>query len=148
MDNVSNSDRGATAVVEQALHTAMSAGWEVRGTTSPNPPVGAAIISTSGEILGTGATQPVGGAHAGVQAVAEAVGKTRGAPAVVTLEPCRPTGRTGPCTQALIAAGIKEVCYLHSGPNADAGGGAQVLRDAGVNVVQLSAPEGTADAVI
>ncbi|HLR48303.1 MAG TPA: bifunctional diaminohydroxyphosphoribosylaminopyrimidine deaminase/5-amino-6-(5-phosphoribosylamino)uracil reductase RibD [Corynebacterium sp.] len=148
MDNVSDSGRGVTAVVEQALRTAMSAGWEVRGTTSPNPPVGAAIISTSGEIVGTGATQPVGGAHAEVQALAEAVGKTQGATAVVTLEPCRHTGRTGPCTQALIDAGIKEVFYLHSDPNADAGGGAQVLRDAGVNVVQLSAPEGTADALI
>ena len=148
MDSNPGADQAVAPIVEQALRTAMSAGWEVRGTTSPNPPVGAVIISTSGEIVGTGATQPVGGAHAEVQALADAAGKTEGATAVVTLEPCRHTGRTGPCTQALIEAGIKDVFFLHSDPNPSAGGGAQVLVDAGINVVQLPSPEGVPDALI
>src|SRR5699024_12876334 len=99
------------------LLTAMSACREAPGTPSPNPPVRVVIMSTSSEIVGTGATQPVGGAHAQVQALADAAGKTEGATAVVTLEPCRHTGRTGTCTQALIDAGIKDVFFLHSDPN-------------------------------
>src|SRR5699024_100122 len=174
MDSNPGADQAVAPIVEQALRTAMSAGGEVRGTTSPNPPVGAVIISTSGEIVGTGATEPVGGAHAEVQALADAAGKTEGATAVVTLEPCRHTGRTGPCTQALIEAGIKDVFFLHSDPNPSAGGGEQVLVDAGIkdvcfrhsdrnpsagggeqvlvdagmSVVQLLSPEGVPDAVI
>lgn len=148
MEMNSGANSASSAIIDKALRTAMSAGWEVRGTTSPNPPVGAVIVSTAGEIVGTGATQPAGGAHAEVQALAEAVGRTDGATAVVTLEPCRHTGRTGPCTQALIEAGIQEVYYLHSDPNPEAGGGAEALREAGVNVTQLSAPEGTPDALI
>lgn len=135
-------------IIEQALLKAMDAGWKIRGTTSPNPPVGAAIISTSGEIVGTGATQPAGGAHAEVQALADAQGKTEGATAVVTLEPCNHTGRTGPCTQALIDAGIKEVYYLHSDPNPEAAGGADYLRSNGIEVHQLESPLDQHDALV
>ena len=92
--------------ISAALLRAMAAGAEVRGTTSPNPPVGAVIVSPAGEVVGVGATQPVGGAHAEVMALQEAGGKARGATAVVTLEPCAHTGRTGPCAQALIDAGV------------------------------------------
>src|SRR5699024_12228120 len=65
-----------------------------------------------------------------------------------TLFRSRHTGRTEPCTQALIDAGIKDVFFLHSDPNPSAGGGAQVLVDAGINVVQLPSPEGVPDALI
>ncbi|MGP5617373.1 bifunctional diaminohydroxyphosphoribosylaminopyrimidine deaminase/5-amino-6-(5-phosphoribosylamino)uracil reductase RibD [Corynebacterium casei] len=141
-------EKAPSAIIDEALRKAMSAGWEVRGTTSPNPPVGAVIVSTSGEIVGTGATQPVGGAHAEVQALADAAGNTEGATAVVTLEPCNHTGRTGPCTSALIEAGIKEVFYLHSDPNPDAAGGAEELREAGISVSQLHTPQGEPDALL
>lgn len=138
----------SAAILNKALLKAMSAGWEVRGTTSPNPPVGAVIISTAGEIVGTGATAPVGGAHAEVQALADASGQTEGATAVVTLEPCNHTGRTGPCTAALIEAGIKEVYFLHADPNPSAAGGAEALKEAGIAVTQLRAPTDASDALI
>ena len=98
--------------ISAALDRAMAAGAEVRGTTSPNPPVGAVIVSAAGEVAGVAATQPVGGAHAEVMALRAAGEKARGGTAVVTLEPCAHTGRTGPCTQALIDAGVACVYYL------------------------------------
>ena len=100
------------STLSAALLRAMAAGAEVRGTTSPNPPVGAVIVSPAGEIVGVGATQPVGGAHAEVMALREAGDRARGATAVVTLEPCAHTGRTGPCAQAFIDAGVARVYYL------------------------------------
>lgn len=128
------------SAVTQALTQAIAASAEVRGTTSPNPPVGAAIISATGEIVGVGATEPAGGAHAEIKALQQAGAAAHKATAVVTLEPCNHTGRTGPCTQALVAAGIGTVYYVHSDPNPVASGGAQWLRDNGVTVIQM---EGT-----
>ncbi|RNE49210.1 bifunctional diaminohydroxyphosphoribosylaminopyrimidine deaminase/5-amino-6-(5-phosphoribosylamino)uracil reductase RibD [Corynebacterium alimapuense] len=124
--------------IGQALAAAIAAGDQVRGTTSPNPPVGAAIISAAGELVGVGGTQPAGGAHAEIMALAAAGERTRGGVAVVTLEPCNHRGRTGPCSHALVEAGIRQVHYVHSDPNAQAAGGAEYLRDHGVEVVQLS----------
>lgn len=107
----------------------------VRGTTSPNPPVGAVILDTDGVIAGVGATSPVGGPHAEVTALSVAGDRARGGTAVVTLEPCNHTGRTGPCTAALVEAGIARVVYAVTDPNPQAAGGADTLRAAGVDVL-------------
>jgi len=106
----------------------------VRGTTSPNPPVGCAIVDASGALIATGATSPAGGPHAEVNALREAGERARGATAVVTLEPCNHTGRTGPCAQALVEAGITRVVYFTADPNDAAAGGADYLRAHGVEV--------------
>lgn len=106
----------------------------MRGTTSPNPPVGCAIVGPRGDIIATGGTSPAGGAHAEVNALRAAGDRVRGATAVVTLEPCNHTGRTGPCSRALVEAGIAHVIYLTADPNPQAAGGANYLRAHGVQV--------------
>jgi diaminohydroxyphosphoribosylaminopyrimidine deaminase/5-amino-6-(5-phosphoribosylamino)uracil reductase len=105
-----------------------------RTTTLPNPVVGCVLLSPSGAALGEGWHERPGGPHAEVVALAAAGPAARGATAVVTLEPCAHTGRTGPCTQALLDAGIARVVIAVSDPSAEAAGGAAVLRDAGVDV--------------
>ena len=110
-------------IVIEALQRAMAAAEEVRGTTSPNPPVGAAILDTAGNLVGVGATQPPGGSHAEIMAIAQAGTNTQGGTAVVTLEPCNHTGCTGPCSHAILDAGITTVYYVHSDPNPVACGG-------------------------
>src|SRR6478735_8449248 len=80
----------------------------VRATTSPNPWVGCVIESPAGEVF-EGATEPPGGRHAEVVALDAAGAAARGGTAWVTLEPCAHTGRTGPCADALIAAGVARV---------------------------------------
>lgn len=121
-------------VLASALEAADAAGQAVRGTTSPNPPVGAVILSVDGGVVGTGGTSPVGGPHAEVNALAEAGEKARGGTAVVTLEPCNHTGRTGPCALALLEAGIARVVYAFADPGDAEGGGAEFLRSHGVPV--------------
>ena len=133
MDNPDNIPQ----IVIEALQRAMTAAEEVRGTTSPNPPVGAAILDTAGNLVGVGATQPPGGSHAEIMAIAQAGTNTQGGTAVVTLEPCNHTGRTGPCSHAILDAGITTVYYVHSDPNPVACGGATWLADRGVQVIQL-----------
>lgn len=123
--------------MEIALAAAVAAGESVRGTTSPNPPVGAAILDRQGNLVGTGATEPAGGAHAEIVALREAGEKAEGGTAVVTLEPCNHTGLTGPCSQALLAAGIEFVYYCHPDPDPKAQGGADHLRQQGVGVERL-----------
>jgi diaminohydroxyphosphoribosylaminopyrimidine deaminase/5-amino-6-(5-phosphoribosylamino)uracil reductase len=118
--------------LEQALVLATAAGEAVRGTTSPNPPVGCVILDADGELVGTGATAPPGGPHAEVVALAQAGERARGGTAVTTLEPCNHTGRTGPCSVALVAAGIAHVHHAAADPNPQAAGGAAHLRAAGV----------------
>lgn len=116
------------------IEAAIAAGDAVRGTTSPNPPVGCALYSPDGVLVAAGATAPVGGPHAEVQALRKAGARAEGATAVVTLEPCNHTGRTGPCTEALISAGVAKVVYLTADPNPLATGGAQRLEAAGIDV--------------
>lgn len=128
-----------TATIEDALAAALAAGAEVRGSTSPNPPVGAAILSADGEIVGVGGTQPAGGPHAEVMALRRAGERARGGTAVVTLEPCNHSGRTGPCAEALVDAAVDTVCYLHPDPNEQAAGGAEHLRAHGITVRRLDA---------
>lgn len=114
-----------------ALELALSEGAPIHG---PNPRVGCVILSGDGHIVGEGFHRGPGTAHAEVDALAEAGKLAKGGTAVVTLEPCNHTGRTGPCTKALIKAGIREVVFAQTDPNPDAAGGAAFLRAAGVEV--------------
>ncbi|MEU2659009.1 bifunctional diaminohydroxyphosphoribosylaminopyrimidine deaminase/5-amino-6-(5-phosphoribosylamino)uracil reductase RibD [Streptomyces sp. NPDC007325] len=104
------------------------------GATSPNPVVGCVVTDASGRIVGEGWHQRAGGPHAEVHALRAAGALARGGTAHVTLEPCNHTGRTGPCAQALIEAGIARVVYAVADPNPQATGGADTLRAAGVEV--------------
>lgn len=119
---------------QAAMHRAQALADTVRGRTSPNPPVGAVVLDRDGTLAGEGATAPAGGPHAEVVALAAAGKDAEGGTAVVTLEPCAHTGRTGPCTDALIAAGITKVIYAVADPNPVAAGGAEKLRAAGLTV--------------
>lgn len=134
--------------VPQAVELAMNQGLRAKGRTSPNPPVGAVLIDDRGEVVGVGRTQPVGGAHAEVMALRAAGPAARGATAVVTLEPCAHTGRTGPCTQALLDAGIARLIYVHSDPNPVASGGAEFLAERGVEVAHTAPVPGIEDALV
>ncbi|MGO1553907.1 MAG: bifunctional diaminohydroxyphosphoribosylaminopyrimidine deaminase/5-amino-6-(5-phosphoribosylamino)uracil reductase RibD [Candidatus Corynebacterium faecigallinarum] len=120
--------------IRDAVAAADAAGHAVKGSTSPNPPVGAVILDAEGNIVGTGGTRPAGGAHAEVVALAEAGECAAGGTAVVTLEPCNHTGRTGPCSHALVEAGVDRVVFVFADPGEQAGGGAGYLRDHGVEV--------------
>jgi diaminohydroxyphosphoribosylaminopyrimidine deaminase/5-amino-6-(5-phosphoribosylamino)uracil reductase len=106
--------------------------------TSPNPRVGCVITTPDGQVLGQGATQRAGEAHAEVMALRDAAARGQsvaGATAYVTLEPCSHQGRTGPCCDALIAAGIKKVVAAIGDPNPlVTGNGFARLRAAGVDV--------------
>ena len=104
------------------------------GETSPNPPVGA-VIARDGRIVGEGRTQPAGQAHAEVVALRQAGELARGATLYVTLEPCSHYGRTPPCTDAIIAAGVAAVHASMADPNPRVGGrGLELLREAGTEV--------------
>lgn len=99
----------------------------------PNPHVGC-VITRDGLIIGEGNTRPAGGNHAEIEALASA-GDAQGATVYVTLEPCCHQGRTGPCTQALIAAGVERVVAATADPNPEVSGkGLAVLRAAGISV--------------
>jgi len=105
-----------------------------RATTLPNPVVGCVLLDPDGRIVGEGWHEGQGHPHAEVMALRAAGSATRGATAVVTLEPCAHTGRTGPCTEALIDAGVARVVIGVDDPWAPAAGGVRVLREAGVDV--------------
>lgn len=121
------------------MREALEAGARGLGTTSPNPPVGA-VVAREGEILGLGWHERAGEAHAEPRAVADAAKNhgsesLRGATLYVTLEPCSTHGRTPPCTQAILDAGIARVVVSATDPNpAHAGRGLDLLRAAGVEV--------------
>lgn len=123
------------ARLAELFTAAVAASWAAVGVSSPNPPVGAVILDSAGEVVGVGHTQPVGGPHAEVMALRDAGLRARGGSAVVTLEPCNHTGRTGPCSRALLDAGVNTVYYAVADPNPAAAGGAATLADAGVRVV-------------
>ena len=107
----------------------------------PNPRVGCVILAPDGQPVGRGWHRGAGTPHAEVAALAEAGGLARGATAVVTLEPCDHHGRTGPCTQALLEAGIARVVYGVPDPSDVGGGGGARLAHAGVDVVLAVGPE-------
>lgn len=116
------------------MRKAIDASLDARGLSSPNPPVGAVILDADGMVAGVGHTSAPGGPHAEVAALADAGPRAAGGTAVVTLEPCNHTGRTGPCTQALIDAGVRSVVYAVSDPNPVASGGHGRLVEAGLTV--------------
>jgi diaminohydroxyphosphoribosylaminopyrimidine deaminase/5-amino-6-(5-phosphoribosylamino)uracil reductase len=122
------------APIDRALQLARSA----LGTTSPNPSVGCVLTGAAGQTLGEGHTQRAGGPHAEIIALRDAAAKghdVRGATAWVTLEPCSHHGRTGPCCDALVAAGIRRVVASLADPNPlVAGQGFGRLRAAGIEV--------------
>lgn len=105
-----------------------------RTSTLPNPVVGCVLLSPDGVPVGEGWHEVAGGPHAEIVALASAGDRARGATAVVTLEPCAHTGRTGPCADALLRAGVARVVVAVDDPTSDAGGGTERLRSAGVAV--------------
>lgn len=99
-----------------------------------NPRVGAVLINDAGEIIAEGWHKGAGTPHAEVDALSK-ISDARGLTAVVTLEPCNHSGKTGPCAQALIAAGVKRVVFAAFDPGATEGGGRFTLEQAGIEVV-------------
>lgn len=118
-----------------AMVLALATAAEVRTRTSPNPWVGAVVLAPDGTVLATGGTEPPGGRHAEIVALDAAGDAARGATLVCTLEPCSHHGRTAPCTDAVIAAGVARVVVGVSDPDPlVAGAGIDALRRAGVVV--------------
>ena len=118
--------------MSEFMRAALEESRAALGTTSPNPAVGAVVVR-DGRIIGRGHTQPPGQAHAEVMALLDAGEAARGADVYVTLEPCSHHGRTPPCTDALIAAGVVSVHYAIEDPDPHvSGAGAQALRAAGI----------------
>lgn len=124
--------------VTDAERDAMRRAFELAlgGPRGENPQVGAVLLSATGEVLAEGWHRGAGTAHAEVDALSQLPdGAARGATAVVTLEPCNHTGRTGPCAVALIEAGVARVVYAVADPGDASSGGGERLRAAGVDVV-------------
>jgi diaminohydroxyphosphoribosylaminopyrimidine deaminase/5-amino-6-(5-phosphoribosylamino)uracil reductase len=119
---------------DEAMDRALQLASGARRRAAPNPWVGCVLV-VDGVVVGEGATQPPGGAHAEVEALRAAGPAAAGATAVVTLEPCAHVGRTGPCADALIEAGVRRVVVAIEDPDARvAGAGIRRLRAAGVDV--------------
>ncbi len=119
---------------DEAMEQALDAGVAARRRTAPNPWVGCVIVR-DGEIVGRGATEPPGSAHAEAGALRAAGERARGATAYVTLEPCSFHGRTPPCADALIDADVARVVVALEDPDPRvAGSGIARLRDAGIDV--------------
>jgi diaminohydroxyphosphoribosylaminopyrimidine deaminase / 5-amino-6-(5-phosphoribosylamino)uracil reductase len=121
------------ALHRRHMDRAMELALRGAGRVSPNPMVGCVIVHGDA-VVGEGWHAGPGTPHAEVDALKDAGDKARGAAAYVTLEPCNHHGNTGPCAEALIAAGVGEVIYGMDDPNPLAAGGAERLRAAGVNV--------------
>lgn len=118
------------AAMQRALALAATPGVPLH----PNPLVGCVLLAPDGTVVAEGYHRGAGTPHAEAAALAAAGDRARGATAVVTLEPCNHTGRTGPCAQALVAAGVRRVVFAQTDPNPAAAGGAATLRAAGVEV--------------
>lgn len=131
----------SSSAPESGLATALDLATKVRRLPPPNPAVGCLIVGADGVLVGLGSTQAVGGPHAEAVALRDAASKgldVKGATAYVTLEPCSHHGRTGPCCDALIAAGIRKVVATNLDPNPlVAGNGFAKLNAAGVEVEVL-----------
>lgn len=127
--------------MQSALDLARQALW----LTSPNPRVGCVITAPDGSLLGQGHTQRTGGPHAEIMALRDAAARghdVKGATAWVTLEPCAHHGRTGPCCEALAAAGVAKVVVAMSDPNPQVAGlGLAHLQKSGVQVQTLAASD-------
>lgn len=124
----------ANSVEVDAMRRAIALSALGLGTTSPNPPVGCVILDPAGRPVGEGYHRRKGESHAEVHALTAAGGRAGDGTAVVTLEPCNHHGRTPPCHQALVDAGIARVVIAVIDPTSRGTGGAARLRDAGVDI--------------
>ncbi|MFF0151972.1 bifunctional diaminohydroxyphosphoribosylaminopyrimidine deaminase/5-amino-6-(5-phosphoribosylamino)uracil reductase RibD [Micromonospora sp. NPDC005203] len=124
----------ASVSVDEAMRRAIELAARGLGTTSPNPVVGCVLLDEDGQVVGEGFHAYAGGPHAEIVALAQAGRRAKGGTAIVTLEPCDHTGRTGPCSSALVQAGVSRVVIAVPDPNPVASGGAATLRAAGVRV--------------
>jgi diaminohydroxyphosphoribosylaminopyrimidine deaminase/5-amino-6-(5-phosphoribosylamino)uracil reductase len=123
-------DEPERALLERAVELGRR-GW---GRVHPNPLVGC-VLTRDGEVIAEGWHEEYGGPHAEVNALGRVAGHAHGATAFVSLEPCRHHGKTPPCTDALIQAGVRRVVYGAADPGSDSGGGAEALRAAGIEVL-------------
>jgi diaminohydroxyphosphoribosylaminopyrimidine deaminase/5-amino-6-(5-phosphoribosylamino)uracil reductase len=122
---------------QEAMLRAVELGNGARRIAPPNPWVGAVVVDAKGTIVGEGATNAPGGPHAEIVALDDAGEKARGATLVVTLEPCNHRGKTGPCTERIIAAGVARVVFSIEDPDPLVGGAGRArLKDAGIEVVE------------
>ncbi|MCW2946000.1 MAG: riboflavin biosynthesis protein RibD [Actinoallomurus sp.] len=124
----------ASSAEDTAMRRAIALAARAVGDTSPNPVVGCVVLDSAGDVAGEGFHAFAGGPHAEVVALREAGERAQGGTLVVTLEPCDHQGRTGPCSRAVIAAGVRRVVYAVADPGPVAGGGACRLADAGIEV--------------
>jgi diaminohydroxyphosphoribosylaminopyrimidine deaminase/5-amino-6-(5-phosphoribosylamino)uracil reductase len=124
----------ASDVEVAAMRRAIELASRAVATTLPNPVVGCVLLDDGGSIVAEGWHEQAGGPHAEVVALSAAGERARGATAVVTLEPCAHHGRTGPCADALLAAGVRRVVVAVTDPWQTASGGAERLRAGGVDV--------------
>jgi diaminohydroxyphosphoribosylaminopyrimidine deaminase/5-amino-6-(5-phosphoribosylamino)uracil reductase len=116
-----------------SLERALELAERGRGTTHPNPVVGAVLVR-DGETVGEGWHERKGGPHAEVVALDAAGARARGATLYVTMEPCAHHGTTAPCTEAVLRAGVAKVVAGSLDPNPEAGGGLELLRESRVEV--------------
>jgi diaminohydroxyphosphoribosylaminopyrimidine deaminase/5-amino-6-(5-phosphoribosylamino)uracil reductase len=130
--------RSGSLLPEGVYARALEVGRGASGVSGPNPPVGCVLVR-EGRIVAEGATGPAGAAHAEVAALAAAGPDAAGATAVLSLEPCAHHGRTPPCVDALVAAGVVEVHVLLRDPDPVAAGGLRALDAAGVRTLDVGA---------
>jgi len=124
-----------TSEDERWMARALALAERGRGLCSPNPMVGAVVVS-EGRLVGEGFHARAGGPHAEAEALRQAGDRARGATLYVTLEPCNHQGRTPPCVDAILSAGIRRVVVAAGDPNPRVrGGGARALRGAGLEVL-------------
>src|SRR4051812_38057594 len=132
-------DMGAGGKEEMFMRQALTLARKGYGETSPNPMVGAVLVR-GGKVIGKGYHRAAGKPHAEIEALNDALRRgerVKGADLYVTLEPCSTQGRTPPCTDAIVAAGIKRVFVAATDPNpAHRGGGLKILRKAGIKVAE------------
>ena len=126
--------------MDEHLQRALELAERGRGTTHPNPVVGAVVLQ-DGDIVGEGWHERAGGPHAEVIALEAAGERARGSTLTVTMEPCAHHGRTPPCVGVVLAAGVHKIVAGCLDPGADSGGGLEQLRGAGVEVELVDAFE-------
>jgi diaminohydroxyphosphoribosylaminopyrimidine deaminase / 5-amino-6-(5-phosphoribosylamino)uracil reductase len=129
--------------VDEHLRRALELAERGRGTTRPNPVVGA-VVAHDGHVVGEGWHERAGGPHAEVVALDAAGSRARGSTLYVTMEPCAHHGRTSPCVDAVLAAGVSRVVAGCLDPGADSGGGLEQLRAAGIDADLVDAFEARA----
>ncbi len=125
---------GFSEAEQRAMRRALALAGTPGVPLGPNPRVGCVLLDQDGAEIAEGYHRGAGTAHAEAAALTEAGADARGATAVVTLEPCHHTGRTGPCSTALIQAGVRRVVFAQPDPNPVAAGGEAALRAAGIEV--------------